>query len=58
MNTKLIVVEGIPGSGKTTTANFIKELLDERNISNQLFLEGDLNHPADFESVACLDETE
>lgn len=53
-HTRLILVEGIPGSGKTSTAQFIKELLDREGISNQLFLEGDLNHPADYESVACL----
>ncbi len=55
-NTKLIIVEGIPGSGKTTTAKYIKELLDKAGIDNELYNEGNLNHPADFEAVACLNE--
>lgn len=54
--TKLILVEGLPGSGKTTTAVFIANWLQERGVDTAVFLEGDLNHPADFESVACLDE--
>ncbi|MBB3129501.1 hypothetical protein FHS19_004176 [Paenibacillus rhizosphaerae] len=53
--TKLILVEGIPGSGKTSTARYIKGLLDAHGKDNPLYLEGDLNHPADYESVACLD---
>lgn len=53
--TKLILVEGIPGSGKTSTARYIKGLLDAQDKDNHLYLEGDLNHPADYESVACLD---
>ncbi|MBJ9993281.1 hypothetical protein [Paenibacillus sp. S28] len=53
--TKLILVEGIPGSGKTSTARYIKGLLDAHDKDNHLYLEGDLNHPADYESVACLD---
>ncbi|OZB96182.1 hypothetical protein [Paenibacillus sp. XY044] len=56
--TKLILVEGIPGSGKTSTARYIKGLLDAHGKDNQLYLEGDLNHPADYESVACLDGSE
>jgi len=56
--TKLIIVEGIPGSGKTSTAQYIKDKLDMDQISNRLYLEGDLNHPADYESVACLDASE
>jgi len=44
-NTKLILVEGLPGSGKTSTARYVKQLLDEQNIANRLFLEGDLEHP-------------
>jgi hypothetical protein len=52
----LILVEGIPGSGKTTTASFIKDWLLQQGRQPALFLEGDWDHPADFESVACLDE--
>jgi hypothetical protein len=51
---RLIVVEGIPGSGKTTTAQFIYECLVEGGRPARLYPEGDLDHPADFESVACL----
>jgi len=58
MNTKLVVVEGIPGSGKTTTAQFIADWYREHGIIPRLYLEGDWNHPADFESVACLDQAE
>jgi hypothetical protein len=56
--TKLILVEGLPGSGKTTTAVFIAEWLQKRGVETAVFLEGNLDHPADFESVACLDAAE
>ncbi|MBN1811997.1 MAG: hypothetical protein JXA14_09195 [Anaerolineae bacterium] len=49
---RLVMVEGIPGSGKTTTASFVKAFLDEQGLPNRLYREGDLDHPADFESVA------
>lgn len=49
---KLVIVEGIPGSGKTTTASYVRDFLDQHGVSNRLFREGDLDHPADFESVA------
>lgn len=55
---KLILVEGIPGSGKTTTARHICDWLERRGQHPALFLEGDWNHPADYESVACLDAGE
>jgi uridine kinase len=57
-NTRLILVEGIPGSGKTSTAQYIKQLFDIFETPSQLYLEGSLDHPADYESVACLDEEE
>jgi len=56
--TKLILIEGIPGSGKTTTARFVCDWLKRHGQHPALFQEGDWNHPADFESVACLDERE
>ena len=56
--TRLILVEGIPGSGKTTTARFISGWLAQHGQSSALYLEGDWDHPADYESTACLDENE
>ncbi len=56
--TKLVIIEGIPGSGKTTAARFVRDWLAERGLQTRLYLEGDLDHPADFESVACLSRTE
>jgi hypothetical protein len=55
---KLILVEGIPGSGKTTTARFVCDWLEQQGKQPLLFQEGDWNHPADFEGVACLTESE
>ncbi|MBN1921478.1 MAG: hypothetical protein JW892_09550 [Anaerolineae bacterium] len=57
-DTKLILIEGIPGSGKSATARTVYEQLEKRGKRPKLFLEGDWNHPADFESVACLNKTE
>ncbi len=56
--TKLIIIEGIPGSGKSTTARFVRDWLAEAGRQPRLFQEGDLDHPADFESVACLSQEE
>ncbi|WP_442597573.1 DNA/RNA helicase domain-containing protein [Neobacillus sp. D3-1R] len=53
---KLYIVEGIPGSGKTTTAQWLTEVLKSRGNNVKLFLEGNHEHPADYESVACLTE--
>jgi len=44
MRTKLVIVEGLPGSGKTTTASAIHEVLTNNYISSELFLEGNLDH--------------
>lgn len=56
--TKLILVEGLPGFGKSTTARLVYDLLKEQNEEAELFLEGDLNHPADFEGVAFFTNSE
>ncbi|MFW6306208.1 MAG: hypothetical protein ACOC1N_02345 [Bacillota bacterium] len=50
MKHKLIIIEGVPGVGKTTTVSLIKENLDN-NITSNLFMEGDLNHPADLKQT-------
>lgn len=56
--TKLILVEGLPGFGKSTTARLVYDILKERNVEVELFLEGDLQHPADFEGVAFFTNAE
>ncbi|WP_140000061.1 hypothetical protein [Paenibacillus paridis] len=58
MSSKLVLVEGLPGFGKTTTARLVHDILTEMNIKSQLFLEGDLEHPADYDGVAYFNEYE
>lgn len=58
MNSKLIIVEGLPGFGKSTTANLIYDILTENNINVELFLEGNLDHPADYDGVSCFNKNE
>lgn len=56
--TKLVIVEGIPGSGKSTLSRYIHDILNINKIESELFLEGNLLHPADYESVACMPNQE
>ena len=49
---RLVIIEGIPGSGKTTTASFVQAFLDQKGVPNRLYCEGDPDHPADFEGIA------
>ena len=58
MKTRLIMVEGLPGSGKTTTAQLVHEIFNEMNYKNELILEGNLDHPADYDGVAYFEEKE
>ena len=57
-NTKLIIVEGVAGSGKTTTAQHIYDKLRERGVVAELYLEGNTDHPADYEYTACLNKNQ
>lgn len=57
MNSRLILVEGIPGVGKTTTARKIKAKLIEEGKDVILYEEG-MSHPADMAWNACLKEDE
>ena len=52
MNTKLIIIEGLPGSGKSTIAQLVSTMVADRGIKAQLYQEGNLEHPADYEGVS------
>ncbi len=45
INTKLILVEGISGSGKSSTAHYLSRQLDKNNIKNRWFHEEEKEHP-------------
>jgi len=57
MENRLILVEGIPGSGKTTTAKKLKEKLISEGKEVILYEEG-ASHPADMAWNAYLNEEE
>lgn len=50
LNTKLILVEGFPGAGKSSTTGYLRTLLQDRGFACRAFLEEDDPHPID-----CLD---
>lgn len=58
MQPKLILIEGLPGFGKSTAAQLVYEILTEAGNNAQLFLEGNLDHPADYDGAACLTKAE
>lgn len=58
MTTKLIIVEGLPGSGKSTTAQQVCDILKAKGIDTELYTEGNFNHPADFDGVAYFNSEE
>lgn len=49
------MVEGLPGSGKSTTAHGIAAWLAEQQVEVEHWAEGRVDHPVDFEQVAVLD---
>ena len=57
MKTKLIIIEGIPGSGKTTTAQFIRDWVEKSGATPSLYLEDAAYHPVDLDSLSYI-ETE
>jgi uridine kinase len=54
MKNKLILVEGIPGSGKSTAVANLQKFLENKDTPSRFWHEGDFDHPADFEGVARL----
>lgn len=44
-NKKLIIIDGMPGSGKTTCATMLSDQLSAWNVTNRCILELEDNHP-------------
>jgi thymidylate kinase len=58
IDTKLILVEGLPGSGKSTTSQFISKCLSESGIKNKWWYEEEKGHPVYlFNSDELMQET-
>ncbi|AIQ45193.1 hypothetical protein R70723_04245 [Paenibacillus sp. FSL R7-0273] len=60
---QLIIIDGMPGSGKTTCASSAAELLTSRGVANRCILELEENHPLfirgyEFTSLADEDQAE
>lgn len=53
---KLFLLEGIPGSGKSSAGAFVQGLLEKQGNAVRFWREGDFDHPADFEGIAGLSE--
>jgi len=53
MESKLILVEGIPGSGKTTIAKKISAYFRDMGVNTITYAEGEA-HPADLGWIACI----
>lgn len=51
--TKLILFEGIPGSGKTTTSQLVHSHLREMGLTTEIYIEGS-DHPIDLPFYAYL----
>ena len=57
MQSKLILFEGIPGSGKSTAAVTLQNFFERDNFPSLFWREGDFDHPADFEGIARLSKS-
>ncbi|HEX8970793.1 hypothetical protein [Oryzihumus sp.] len=51
---QLVMVEGMPGSGKSTASAFVEDWLVQRGVPVRRYAEGRTDHPVDFEQVAVL----
>ncbi|MDR6723641.1 hypothetical protein J2W91_002103 [Paenibacillus amylolyticus] len=63
MNSRLILIDGMPGSGKSTTGLAIHEQLNEQKIANVFYHELDDHHPLriydrQFTSFSIVEEAE
>lgn len=57
INTRLILFEGIPGSGKTTTSQLFHKCLINNGIDTDIYVEG-CEHPIDLPFFAYLSTNE
>ena len=54
-NTKLILIEGIPGAGKTTSCEHLGRRLQQQDIACRWYLEEDDPHPIDCSNFKLKD---
>jgi hypothetical protein len=50
LDTKLILIEGFPGAGKSTTTGYLQSIFQQHGLPCRQYLEDDASHP-----IACLD---
>jgi hypothetical protein len=50
LDTKLVLIEGFPGSGKSTTTGYLQSIFKQQGYDCRQYLEDDAPHP-----IACLD---
>lgn len=51
LNTRLILVEGLPGSGKSTIGQLLGTQIQKKHMNTEWFSEGDIGHPIDWDAV-------
>ncbi|WP_194396517.1 hypothetical protein [Microbacterium atlanticum] len=54
----IVLVEGLPGSGKSTTAGDLAAWVGDKGVPAQHWPEGRPDHPVDFEKVSLLTDEE
>lgn len=57
MKSKLLLFEGIPGSGKSRTSRRVSNYLSNKNIENDLYNEG-CRHPVNLDGYVCVPSSE
>lgn len=55
---QLILIEGIPGAGKTSVAEALLTIMRVNGFETKVFFEGDTPHPAELEFHACFTKEE